>query len=139
MNDLRSSIRMRLDQAGEHLRKGDTPGALDILLPGVKPEQVEERARPNVECLTGRVREIQKRLIGSAPIDPSGARGLAQMMSVYVRALGEMKHSPEDATIIANLLTDLQVGNLSRRLPTEIRDRLLAALIHAVVELSPEA
>lgn len=139
MKDLRSGIRRTIDRAGEHLRKGDIPGALDILMPGVKPEQIEERARPNVERLTGRVRETQERLLGSSPIDPSGARGLAQTMTVYVRVLGEMKHSPEDVTLVANLLTDLQFGNLGRRLPAENRDRLLAALIHAVVEHSPEA
>ena len=108
-------------------------------MPGVKPEQIEERAKPNVERLTGRVRETQERLIGPSPIDPSGARGLAQTMSVYVRALREMKHSPEDVTVIANLLTDLQFGNLARRLPAEVCHRLLAALIHAVVEQSPKA
>jgi hypothetical protein len=139
VEDGQSEIRRRIEVAGEHLRAGDLPGALDVLMPGVAPEQVEEAAAPRAQILSMRVRQVQKTLLGSRPIDPSGSRGLAQTMTVYIRTLSEMQHSPEDASLIADLLSDLQFGNLSRQLPPEARDRLLAALIHAVVQLAPTA
>ncbi len=139
MDDTRSVIRTKIDRAGEQLRKGDVPGALSALMPGVDPQDVESRASHSVEVLTERVRRVQRRLVGSSPIDPSSSRGLAQTMSVYVRALAGMRHDHQDATLIANLLTDLQFGRLARQLPSEIRDRLLAALIHAVVEHAGES
>jgi len=139
VEDERSEIRRRIEVAGQHLRTGDLPGAFAVMMPGVAPEQIEEAAAPQARILSMRVRQVQKKILGSLPIDPSGSRGLAQTMTVYIRALSEMQHSPEDASLIADLLTDLQFGNLSRQLPPEVRDRLLAALIHAVVQLAPTA
>lgn len=137
VGDTRSEIRRRIDAAGERLRAGDVDGALGAMMPGVPPDDIEARAADSARLLSARVRDMQKRVLGPAPIDPASSRGLAQTMSIYVRTLGEMRHPAEDASLLANLLTDLQFGNLSRRLPPPARDRLLAALIHALVDLAP--
>lgn len=132
-----SEIRRRVEEAGARLRAGDLPGALGILVPGAAQDQIEQVAARHVQLLTSQVREVQRRVMGPEPINPSGSRGLAQTVSVYVRALQEMRHGGEDASMLAGLLVDLQFGTLSRQLPPESRDRLLAGLIHAIVELAP--
>lgn len=137
--DTRSEIRRRIEAAGERLQASDVPGALGVLVPGVPPDEIESAAEPRARMLSFRVRQIQKRIVGPEPIDPSTPRGLAQTMSVYVQTLRDLQHAEEDAGLVANLLVDLQFGNLSRRLPAPTRDRLLAALIHAVIDLSPAA
>lgn len=137
VDDDRSEIRRRIEEAGQRLRASGVVGALGILAPGVDPDEIETVAEPSARRLSLWVRQVQKQVMGAAPIDPSTSRGLAQTISVYVRALREMRHSEEDAGMIANLLVDLQFGKLSRRLPAPARDRLLAGLIHAVVELAP--
>ncbi len=138
MADERSEIRRKIDLAGEHLGRGDVPGALNVLMPGVPLQEIEQRAAAHAQALSKRVRQVQARTLGVRPIDPSGSRGVAQTMSVYIRTFRDMHHSDEDVGMLANLLSDLQFGNLSRRLPPEVRNRLLAAIIHAVVEHAPE-
>ena len=137
MSTEQSEIRRRVESAGASLRIGDLSGAIRTLAPGSTPEGIEEAAREQALRLSQRVQEVQRRTLGSVPIDPSGARGLAQTMSVYLRALQEMRHPAEDAGMLATLLVDLQYGNLSRQILPPTRDRLLAALIHVIVELAP--
>lgn len=138
MDSAPSEIRRRIETAGDRLRAADLAGALSILAPGIAHDAIEPAAEPRARRLSLHVQQVQKRVMGPEPIDPSTSRGLAQTMAVYLRALQEMKHAEEDAGMIATLLVDLQFGSLSRQLALPVRDRLLAALIHAVVDLAPE-